>query len=139
MRVFELGLQELSAGDYVEMRGEVAADTHAIEALVHAWHLAITDQLYLRLVRDGLQVRVQDRSLFFAGLVVTVAVRLRLRVERLCLVSPVAVRLGGVRRTKVSSYCCFGVSLTPLKSKTPCLYSMWTISSVCSGVTLAGS
>ena len=46
-------------------------------------HHAIADELDLGYGRDGLEVGVEDRLLGFASLVVSMAVALRLRIERL--------------------------------------------------------
>ena len=46
-------------------------------------HHAISDELDLRLARDRLQVRMKDRLLRLAGLVVPVSVVLRRWIERL--------------------------------------------------------
>jgi len=44
---------------------------------------AVPDELYLRHSRDGLEVRMEDGLLRFAGLVVAMTVRFRGGVERL--------------------------------------------------------
>jgi len=46
-------------------------------------HHAIADELDLGYGRDGLEVRVEDRFLGFASLVVSMAVAFRLRIEGL--------------------------------------------------------
>jgi len=48
--------------------------TYTLETLVFPWHLPITDQLDLWLMRYRLQVGVEDRSLFLASLVVTMTI-----------------------------------------------------------------
>lgn len=53
-----------------------------VEAVVHFWHFAVPDELDLRLVRDRLEVRVEDGRLGVARLVVAVAVSLGGGVER---------------------------------------------------------
>jgi hypothetical protein len=66
-----------------DLRSTQIPVTHTVEPLVRPGNFTIPDQLHLRLVRDRLEVGMEDRGLFFACLVVTVPVGLSLRIERL--------------------------------------------------------
>ena len=80
MRVFKLGLDITLA----QLRLAVLQrSAHTVQALVHTLHLPIPYKLHLRLMRDGLEIGVQDRGFRVAGFVVTVAVGSRCGVESL--------------------------------------------------------
>lgn len=111
--------------------------TDALQALVLARHLAVANQLHLRLVRNSLQVRVQDAALFVARLVVPVSIVLRLGIERVCELELLLGRdlcvLEQQDRVLLVSCRSRGVA-----DGGHTLYRFALISSICSGVTLSG-